>query len=132
LLELRIQWRRELENVIGSAPELQWRWAADWAKPSRWGPQARRDKQLTNHILPELFRLPSIRMAYFIDLCLAEATETLPEMLGNVLPHEIRMLDRSLRGCRNWNLRWQAAGTEMISMPLLRFFGAFSIHNVAS
>jgi hypothetical protein len=98
LLELRIQWRRELENVIGSAPELQWRWAADWAKPSRWGPQARRDKQLTNHILPELFRLPSIRMAYFIDLCLAEATETLPEMLGNVLPHEIRMLEQVFAG----------------------------------
>ncbi len=98
LLQLRIEWRRELENVIGNAPEPQWRWRQDWAKASRWGPQSRRDTQLMNHILPELFRLPLIRMAYFVELCLAEATGTLPDLIENILPHEVRMLDKVFAG----------------------------------
>lgn len=51
-----------------------------------------------NHILPELFRLPSIRMAYFVELCLAEATGTLPDLIENILPHEVGMLDKVFAG----------------------------------
>jgi hypothetical protein len=94
LCQLRIEWRRELEVVLRHAPEPQWSWKSDWGTPRKWGTQSRRDKQLKDHILPELFRLPSIRMAYLVDLCLAEATGTLPHFIEHVLPDETRALEK--------------------------------------
>jgi hypothetical protein len=94
LCQLRVGWRRELEVILRDAPEPQWNWKSDWSRPSRWGPKSRRDKQLKSHVLPELFRLPSIRMAYLVELCVADATGTLPDFIGHVVPEETCALEK--------------------------------------
>jgi hypothetical protein len=87
LCKLRSTWRQELEQLIKTSPDLE-----EWKliKPGSWK-QNWREQKASQHMISGAIKLRLTKLAFILDLYLAQETESIDNFVLTTVPDEHRL-----------------------------------------
>jgi hypothetical protein len=112
LYELRSVWREELEDLIKTSPDLE-----EWKliKPGSWK-QNWREQKASRHMISGAIKLRLTKLAFILDLYLAQETESIDKFVLTTVPDEHRLWASIMQSLESFSSKAKGSGGDSLRL----------------